>query len=176
MMPKNVEVERVNDKIAEAFPGEAWTCKSADMVDKTEDTFAAPSEFLNELQPAGIPKHCLELKRNMPVMLMRNLSPVDGLCNGTRLLVKRVISGRLLEAEIATGEHSGMRLAARGTTAGHALHMTCDVLTQLARRTGETVYIPRIKLSPDDDNLPFAWSRRQFPVKIAFAMTSASPP
>mgnify|MGYP001206282841 CR=1 FL=1 len=82
----------------------------------------------------------------------------------------------MLEAEIATGEHSGMSLAARGTTAGHALNMTCDVLTQLARRTGETVYIPRIKLSPDDDNLPFAWSRRQFPVKIAFAMTSASPP
>ena len=78
----------------------------------------------------------------MPVMLLRNLSPAQGLCNGTRLLVKRVINDRLLEATIATGE-----------------------------RSGQTVYIPRIQLSPDDAALPYKWSRRQFPVRVAFAMT-----
>jgi hypothetical protein len=70
---------------------------------KDEDTYAAPTEFLNTLEPSGIPKHRLELKRNMPIMLLRNLSPAEGLCNGTRLLVHRVINDRLLEAEIATG-------------------------------------------------------------------------
>ncbi len=32
-------------------------------------------------------------------------------------------------------------------------------------------FIPRIQLSPDEDTFPFGWSRRQFPVRIAFAMT-----
>ena len=75
-------------------------------------------------------------------MLLRNLSPVDGLCNGTRLLVRRVINGRLLEAEIATGKHRG-----------------------------DIVFLPCIKLSPDETELPYKWSRRQFPVRVAFAMT-----
>ena len=36
---------------------------------------------------------------------------------------------------------------------------------------GSIVYIPRIKLSPDESDLPFKWSRRQFPVRVSFAMT-----
>ena len=59
----------------------------------------------------------------------------EGLCNGTRLLVRRVINDRVLEAEIVTGKHRG-----------------------------NIVFIPRIQLSPDDDDLPYKWSRRQFPV------------
>ena len=39
------------------------------------------------------------------------------------------------------------------------------------KHCGETVYIPRISLSPDDNDLPFKWSRRQFPVRVSFAMT-----
>ena len=38
----------------------------------------------------------------MPIMLLRNLDPRAGLCNGTRLIVRRVINGRLLEAQIAS--------------------------------------------------------------------------
>ena len=78
----------------------------------------------------------------MPIMLLRNLSPIEGLCNGTRLLVRRVINGQLLEAEIATGS-----------------------------RRGDIVHIPRIKLSPGDGIYPWAWSRLQFPVRVALAMT-----
>ena len=64
------------------------------------------------------------------------------MCNGTRLLVLDVINDRLLKAKIATGKHRG-----------------------------DIVFIPRIQLSPDDDVFPFQWSRRQFPVRVAFAMT-----
>ena len=33
------------------------------------------------------------------------------------------------------------------------------------------MFIPRIQLSPDEDVFPFQWARRQFPVRVAFAMT-----
>ena len=36
---------------------------------------------------------------------------------------------------------------------------------------GEVVLIPRIELTTTDGDFPFQWSRRQFPVRPAFAMT-----
>ena len=74
-------------------------------------------------------------------MLMRNLNPSLGLCNGTRLICKS-LSNHLIEAEIITGVHSN-----------------------------ETVLIPRISFIPSDTQLPFEFKRRQFPVRPAFAMT-----
>ena len=77
----------------------------------------------------------------MPVMLLRNISPAQGLCNGTRLLVVTVHGGRLLEATVACGSEAGRRVS-----------------------------IPRLPLQPPDDVFPFERTRRQFPVP-AFAMT-----
>ncbi len=36
---------------------------------------------------------------------------------------------------------------------------------------GRAVFIPRITLAPSNPELPFVLERRQFPVKLAFAMT-----
>ena len=36
---------------------------------------------------------------------------------------------------------------------------------------GHVVFLPRITLDPDAETYPFNWSRRQFPVRPAFAMT-----
>jgi len=36
---------------------------------------------------------------------------------------------------------------------------------------GKTVFIPRISLRPSNDELPIPLERRQFPVRLAFAMT-----
>ena len=37
---------------------------------------------------------------------------------------------------------------------------------------GDTVYIPRLAITPSDtDTMPFTLRRRQFPVRCAFAMT-----
>ena len=142
LAPYNEDVTRINSTVSETFPGSEWICKSADATRDPEDDRAAPIEVLNKEQPNGLPEHELRLKPNMPIMLLRNLAPHDGLCNGTRLLVRRVLNGRVLEAEIATGTHRG-----------------------------NVVYIPRIKLSPDDGIYPWPWSRIQFPVRVAFAMT-----
>ena len=35
----------------------------------------------------------------------------------------------------------------------------------------DIVLIPRIALQPKDGDFPFEWSRRQFPVRVCFAMT-----
>ena len=61
--------------------------------------------------------------------------------NGTRLCVEALYDN-VLDLKIITGDASG-----------------------------ERVLIPRIDLSPSDTSLPFKLRRRQFPIKLAFAIT-----
>ncbi|KAG5565923.1 hypothetical protein RHGRI_001745 [Rhododendron griersonianum] len=48
-----------------------------------------PNEYLNSLDPTGLPPFKLELKVGCPIILLRNIAPEDGLCNGTRMMVVR---------------------------------------------------------------------------------------
>src|SRR6185503_16498762 len=88
------------------------------------------------------PPHELKLKINCPVILLRNLDPNSGLCNGTRLMV-RALQANAIDAQIVGGQH-----------------------------VGKMVFIPRIPMAPSDDmSLPFKFKRKQFPVRLSFAMT-----
>jgi len=139
LAPRNRAVDELNSAMITAFPGDEMECVSADVV--KEGTVA--TEFLNGIDLPNFPQHRLVLKRFMPLVLLRNLSPPDGLCNGTRLILLDVRhNGRLLVCRIATGTH-----------------------------VGQTVEIPRVTLDADEDAFPFKWSRRQFPVRAAFALT-----
>ncbi len=60
-----------------------------------------PVEFLNTLQFSGIANHELELKVGVLILLLRNLNQSIRLCNGTRLIVKR-LGQRVIEVEIIT--------------------------------------------------------------------------
>jgi ATP-dependent DNA helicase PIF1 len=100
-----------------------------------------PVEFLNTLQFSGIINHELELKVGVPILLLRNLNQSIGLCNGTRLIVKR-LGQHVIEAKIITGNNVSKR-----------------------------VFIPRIIMSPSGTDWPFVLRRRQFPVRVAFAIT-----
>jgi len=81
-------------------------------------------------------------KYNCPVILLRNLDPNNGLCNGTRLKV-RAFQDNAIDAEIVGGQHAGKK-----------------------------VFLPRIPMSPCDDiSLPFKMKRKQFPIRLSFAMT-----
>ncbi len=97
-------------------------------------------EFLNTLQFSGIANHKQELKVGVPILLLRNLNQSIGLCNGTRLIVKR-LGQHVIEAEIITGNNVGKR-----------------------------VFIPRIIMSPSGTDWPFVLRRHQFPVRVAFAI------
>jgi len=59
-----------------------------------------PVEFLNSLEPTGIPLRNLQLKVRARIMLRRKLYPPE-LCNSTRLFVKNLYS-YLIEATILT--------------------------------------------------------------------------
>ncbi|XP_074277522.1 uncharacterized protein LOC141601151 [Silene latifolia] len=77
-----------------------------------------------------------------PVILLRNLDPAAGLCNSTRLICKRFFPN-MIECGISTGFYKG-----------------------------ERVFLPRITLKPSKNSrFPINFQRKQFPIKLSFAMT-----
>nr|XP_020179791.3 ATP-dependent DNA helicase PIF1-like [Aegilops tauschii subsp. strangulata] len=84
---KNEYVDELNEKLIDRFPGEEQIYYSFDSaVDDPHNYY--PPEFINSLTPNGLPPHVLRLKINCPVILLRNLDPFNGLCNGTRLIIR----------------------------------------------------------------------------------------
>ena len=112
-------------------------------VDKvnSDNSHIYPVEFLNSLNASGLPLACIALKPGCPLMLLRNLDPSNGLCNGTRMVLLEVRT-MVLRCRILGGDNAG-----------------------------KVVFIPRMTLEPSAESLPIELSRRQFPVRLAFAMT-----
>ena len=90
---------------------------------------------------SGLPLHKLQLKVGCPVMILRNLNPGEGVCNGSQGIVTRM-SNRVLEVHLLTGDYAG-----------------------------KTTFIPRISIIPSSTQVPFKFCRRQFPVKVSFTMS-----
>ena len=86
--------------------GELKTYHSIDSVtsDNKEEANLYSLEFINSLTPSGIPPHVLNLEVGCIVMLLRTLSLNDGLCNGTRLIM-RVLHENGVACDILTGIH-----------------------------------------------------------------------
>ena len=68
------------------MPGKEFRFEAVNHVDLPEDPSNAEPfavEYLQSISLASIPPSCLRLKIGAPVILLRNLSPREGLCNGT---------------------------------------------------------------------------------------------
>jgi hypothetical protein len=146
LTPKNDDANMISDMVMNKLPGNTIIYPSVDSAELTENNYRQqsqvyPPEFLRSLKIPDLPPGELKLKVGVPIILLRNLNPSEGLCNGTRLIIRNMQS-KVIDAEIITGSHIGKR-----------------------------VFIPRITLSPSDNNLPFILKRMQFPIRIAFAMT-----
>ncbi|XP_020266135.1 ATP-dependent DNA helicase PIF1-like [Asparagus officinalis] len=138
---KNEYVDMLNDRLIKRFPGEGKEFYSFDeAVDDTNHHYQ--EEFLNTLLPNGLPPHKLMLKKYCPIILLRNLDPTNGLCNGTRMVCQD-FNYNVIQAKITMGQHAG-----------------------------KEVFLSRIPLSPaEDEGLPFKFKRKQFPIRLCFAMT-----
>ncbi|KAL4143317.1 hypothetical protein QTP88_005663 [Uroleucon formosanum] len=83
----------------------------------------------------------LVLNQGAIVILLRNLNVVSNLMNSTRFVVRNIYD-RSLDLESITDQGTGQR-----------------------------ILLPRIDLTPSDSTLSFSFTGRQFPIRIAFAIT-----
>ncbi|PIA34066.1 hypothetical protein AQUCO_03900163v1 [Aquilegia coerulea] len=89
---RNDDVSALNASVINLFSGEFYEFLSADSVIEEDIEVEnrgnrIASENFNSLGPPSLPHFNLQLKIGYPIMLLRNLQPQDGLCNGTRLMV-----------------------------------------------------------------------------------------
>ena len=93
LCPRNDQVHNINEAILQQFnpSTEVHMLRSVDSVSEEDRMHHVyPAEFLQQLNAGGLPSALLCLKVSSPVILLRNLDPGEGLCNGTRMVVLNV--------------------------------------------------------------------------------------
>jgi PIF1 helicase. len=83
---RNDDVTDLNHRILQKLPGQELLFQSADSViteEGADGDFQYPLEYLNSIEMGGLPLAKLRLKIGSPIMILRNLDPSQGLCNGT---------------------------------------------------------------------------------------------
>lgn len=115
-------------------------CLSCDTFVPDHDGDIGPTvELMNTLEAPSLPPHALALEPGVPLTLIWNLDPCNGLCNGTRLVFDSF-------AELAGGKVLKARLADSSAEE-------------------PTVLIPRISFCTEAAKFGFRWRRVQFPVR-----------
>lgn len=141
---RNHMVEEINNEVIALRRVESREYFALDQVirDGQEPNTDHPQEYLQALSAPGLPQGRILLQIGMPVMLLRNLNPKEGLCNGTRLIVTHLFPQGI-----------------RG-----------KIMSTVPEFDGEEHYIHRIDMTTNHD-LPFTLIRRQLPLRPCFAMT-----
>jgi hypothetical protein len=145
LCPRNDECRQINRDVLQRVVGDERTYRAIDTVadDDPDEVANYPTEFLNSLEPSGLPPYNLTLKVGSVVMLLRNLDSRRQLCNGTRFVVTEL------------RQHNFKARMLPGTGVAQ-----------------DDIIIPTIPItSSAEDDLPFQMKRVQFPVRLSFAMT-----
>mmetsp|Transcript_38810 Transcript_38810/g.82805 ORF Transcript_38810/g.82805 Transcript_38810/m.82805 type:complete len:214 (-) Transcript_38810:436-1077(-) len=140
----NEIVNQVNKEMMERLPGEEHTFFSIDTVGDLDSATMYPTEFLNSLTLSGLPEHELKLKVNTPVILLKDMDIKRGHCNGTRYLVKKIGQYVLVLHKLGAKEDD----------------------------ENKVLLLPRIPMRYGGRKFPVEVTRLQFPLKIAFALTT----
>ena len=138
---RNDDVKELNESVLNRFRGLEKNFDGADSViteGGVDGDVQYPVEYLNTINVSGIPLAKLKLKIGAPIMILRNIDPSQGLCNGTRAILTQA-SERVLEVRILGGDHAG-----------------------------KLAFIPQITFSTSNSDLPFELHRHQFPVRIFY--------
>ncbi|GJY31646.1 ATP-dependent DNA helicase PIF1-like protein, partial [Tanacetum coccineum] len=127
---RNDEADTINAYMFKKLGGDSVAYNSADKI------YKALTDILDQhnLYPS-MPPHALCLKKELPIMLLRNVNPRKGLCNGTRLIITD-LGQFVIWAKILTGSH-----------------------------VGDNVLIHTIILTSTQSKWPFVLKRRQFPIR-----------
>ncbi|UYV68620.1 hypothetical protein LAZ67_6000238 [Cordylochernes scorpioides] len=146
LCPTNEDTFQINNALLDKLGGTFHHYVSINFIDIQSDNLEQdqlnyPVEFLNSITLSGMPQHKLNIKVGAIVILLKNVNTKRGLCNGTRMIVTELKTNLIY----------------------------CEVLSGPAKN--EIVYIPRIDCSSGESDYPFKMIRRQFPIKISFAMT-----
>merc|ERR1712083_294509 len=133
----------VNQTLIKEYETQLYLSRSIDKMHENhkDEAHNFPTEFLNSLRLSSYPPHVLELKVGAPFILLRNLDPKNGHVNGARYVIKGVTQ-RIIHGRLAVGP-----------------------------KKGNEILLPRITLDVKDQQLPFRFTRHQFPIKLAFAFT-----
>ena len=95
LAPTNELAAAINSQIMSQIATDEMSYYSCDTIDDSSANYCTvqslyPTEFINMIRMSGLPDHHLQLKVGVPIMLLRNLDPTKGLCNGTRLIVTQL--------------------------------------------------------------------------------------
>ncbi|RYR48504.1 hypothetical protein Ahy_A07g034526 [Arachis hypogaea] len=122
------------------FKARTILAPTIDIVEDSQLDLYGP-KLLNSINCSGLPPHKLILKIGVPMMLLRNIDQFSGLCNGTRLQVRK-FGNHVIECEVLTGNN-----------------------------VSHIALIPRMNMVPTNETVPVRFQRRQFPIIVSFAMT-----
>ncbi len=141
LTPKNCDMRNINTEAIAQLKGKSKIYQSINTVKDARHAAKYREEHLEKLEINNFPMHHLELKIGAPVMVLRNIDPMNAICNGTQGIVTRLMP-HLIEMEII--KQHGIK---------------------------QRVLIHRISLIPNDPRVPIPFYRRQFPINLSFAMT-----
>ena len=143
LCPTNKDSLAINDLILNRLVGEETEYLSNTRIEteNPDDILDYPLEYALDETPSGYPPHRLKLKVGAIIMLVRNWSISDCLCNGTRLRVV-ACNRNLIRASILYGPRAGTEYS-----------------------------FSRTVFRPQGNKTSVRLIRIQFPFRLAFSMT-----